>query len=123
MKTIFQVFLAIVFVLLLGFLALKSLTNIEYGHHFSFENNLDQQIDSLSITIGNKTNWLYPDMDKKFEGNLDVPKKGYPHKVKIIIFSNGSSKEIPTEKFNCYNCDGSHLYNLEISGAKYKFLN
>ena len=124
-KKIVFVFL---FILVLGYGILNILGNataVYWGHHFSFENELSITIDSLEITVGDKKTMIQAAADSLnwLEGNIDVPTKGYPHKVRIKIFSEEGIKTIKADSFNCYNCDGYHQYTLKEDGAVYKFLN
>ena len=65
-------------------------TILTYLFTFSFYWCSAIEIDSLKITIGDKINWLYPSEDSLdvIEGNIDVPKKDYPHRVEIHVFEN-----------------------------------
>ncbi len=96
-----------------------------WGHHFSFENELGIDIDSLEITVGNIKTMIVDDSDSSevLEGNIDVPETGYPHAVVIEVYHKGESIILQADPFNCYNCDGSHQYTLLSSGARYEFLN
>ena len=104
---------------------LSGTTELEWGHHFSFENELEIPIDSLKIKVGGEQTLIEADTDslKTLEGNITVPNKGYPHHVTIIIYSDKKVMNLAADSFNCYNCDGSHQYILRKSGAEYKFLN
>jgi len=117
--------IGISFILIL-FLYLRfiSISHIEWGHHFSIENNLGIEIDSLTLTIGDEINWLYPSEDSLhiIEGNIDVPTKNYPHRVEIHVYENGNIIHLEADSFNCYNCDGYHEYTLNKAGAVYRFL-
>jgi len=120
--------IGLVFLFIIGVLILKfqnSLSLYQWGHHFSFENEMGIKIDSLTISVGDvKTNVLADtDSLRTLEANINVPKDGYPHNVTLIIFSEGKSLLLEADPFNCYNCDGSHQYKLTKSGAEYKFLN
>ena len=96
----------------------------DYGHHFDIVNKLGHQIDSVNICIGDKSNWLYKQKDTTdFQGNLDLPNKGYPHQIKIITYFKGVKTKFPTTLFDCYNCDGYHYITLEKGTAKYHFSN
>lgn len=109
-----------------GLLKLFYNTNrIEWGHHFSFENNLGFEIDSLEITIGDVSTVIQANSDslRTLEGNIEVPKNSYPHKVTIKIFTSDTLMILNADSFDCYNCDGSHRYKLKNSGAEYDFLN
>jgi len=102
-----------------------SCVRMDWGHHFTFTIELGYDIDSIQVVIGDKENWIYsienyPDI---FEGNLEVPEKGYPHDVQIIVYENNRGHRITADPFNCYNCDGSHEYILRVSRAKYVFHN
>lgn len=79
-------------------------------------------IDSLAITIGNETTIVY-NSDYGMSENLAVPKKGYPHKVKIKIYAKDKTVYLVADSFNCCNCDGSHEYVLTKDSAFYKFRN
>lgn len=111
-----------------GFGLLKILTHtirMEWGHPFAFENELGIELDSLEIIIGN-VNTIIPagsDSLRTLEGNIKVPKNGYPHKVSIKVFYNENTMTLKADSFNCYNCDGSHEYTLKQSGAEYRFVN
>lgn len=98
---------------------------MDWGHHFTFKNELGTLIDSLQITIGDQVNWVYPNADdiSILEDNLIVPQKDYPHAVKILLFQKRISLSLEADSFNCYNCDGSHAYILRKTGAEYQFLN
>jgi len=101
----------------------SSCIKIEYGHHFAFTNDLGIDIDSLQVSIDDSTTMLNDPylVTFDFEANIAVPKSGYPHHVKIIVYSNDSMFEIPADSFNCYNCDGSHEYILQNDSSKYVF--
>lgn len=98
---------------------------MQWGHHFAFDNELEIPIDSLEITVGSLSTLIYAGTDslQSLEGNIDVPPTGYPHKVSINIYSHQKIIMMPADSFNCYNCDGNHLYTLTASGAVYQFLN
>lgn len=104
---------------------LRSSIKINYGHHFAFENELTSvEIDSLQIEVGNvKTVIEASDSLRILEGNIDVPESGYPHEVIITIFSTEGIRTMRADSFNCYNCDGSHMYILKEPVAEYRFLN
>lgn len=112
--------------LLIGALAYFYLTqNLKptWGHHFTFENELGINIDSLEISIGDVKTTVYPHDDNSLARNLDVPRKGYPHQVVIEIYNGATQTNMNAEPFNCYNCDGTHAYILKTKGAEYKFHN
>jgi hypothetical protein len=94
-----------------------------WGHHFVVENQLNQHIDSLKITIGDEENWLLFGGDSSSSANLKVPKRGYPHPVRIEIYSGNDILHLEADSFNCYNCDGSHRYILKKPKAEYQFIN
>ena len=96
--------------------------NFDYGHHFSFTNNTENEIDSLAITVGDETTMIY-NSNYGMEESLAVPKEGYPHRVKIKTFTNGKTADLVADSFNCYNCDGSHEYILSKDSAHYVFHN
>lgn len=98
---------------------------MDWGHHFEFKNELGYDIDSINIFIGDKGNWIYNDPYKNglLEGNLVVPKNGYPQKVRITIYSKDKIIILNADSFNCHNCDGNHEYILKESGAEYRFEN
>ena len=100
-------------------------TRMEWGHHFSFENELGFEIDSLEISLGEVKTLIHAASDSSsyLEGNIDVPREGYPHEVFFKLYSKGTSMILKADSFNCYNCDGSHEYILKPSGAEYNFLN
>ena len=101
-----------------------SFSNFNWGHHFTFENQLNIPIDSLEISVGGLKTMIYSDSNiDDVEGNIHVPKRGYPHEVLITIYSDSKKTKIIADSFNCYNCDGSHIYTLNNSRAKYKFEN
>lgn len=97
-------------------------SSVNYGNFFEFENQLNMSIDSLKVTVGDKTNTLNPFKDSTLMANLIVPESGYPHQVKIWVYSNSNIYPLKADSFNCYNCDGSHLYILKEGRAEYKFL-
>ncbi len=97
-------------------------THSEWGHHFDFTNNTGYEIDSLSITVG-EASTIVLNTEYGMSENLSVPKEGYPHEVKIKIYSNGTTVDLIADSFNCHNCDGSHEYILTPDSARYKFLN
>ncbi|WP_222931360.1 hypothetical protein, partial [Xanthovirga aplysinae] len=112
----------------IGYLLLKFFSNtnrMEWGHHFSFEKELGIIIDSLEITVGDVKTIILAGLDslRALEGNIDVPKKGYPHQVTLIIYSNEKQMIFEADSFDCFNCEGNHKYKLKESGAEYKFLN
>jgi len=110
----------------LGFLKLLLYSiNIEWGHHFSFENELGIEIDSLEISVGGITTMIHAGSDslRSLESNIDVPESGYPHSVILKIYSGAESMKLEADSFNCFNCDGNHEYILTNSGARYRFLN
>jgi len=86
-----------------------------------FSNELHKPIDSLAISVGNRTTVLYG--PEPIEGNIAVPTRDYPHPVTITVFSTGLKDVILGDSFNCYNCDGSHEYILKSEGAVYRFRN
>lgn len=102
--------------------------NFYWGHHFTFTNQMGMPMDSLEITVGDKTTLITSkgidrDSLEYLEGNIGVPKRGYPHKVKLLIFSNSDTITLHPESFDCYNCDGTHQYILTKDSVKYKFWN
>ena len=99
-----------------------SCIKIEFGHHFSFTNKSGYDIDSLAITVGSETT-MVKNSDYGMSENLAVPEKGYPHKVKIQIYTAGKKNDLIADSFNCYNCDGSHQYILTKDSAHYVFHN
>ncbi|PCJ63622.1 MAG: hypothetical protein COA58_15915 [Bacteroidetes bacterium] len=120
--------IATLLIIAIGFGFLKILSNavkMEWGHHFNFENELGIDIDSLEITVGEVKTIIQARFDslRTLEGNINVPQKGYPHKVIFKIYSSEKSMILEADSFNCYNGDGSHEYKLKESGAEYKFLN
>ncbi len=98
---------------------------MDWGHHFSFENKLEIEIDSLEISVGKVKTIIEAGSDslQTLVGNIDVPQKGYPHQVMLKIFSDESIIILKADSFNCYNCDGSHEYILKEPKAEYRFLN
>lgn len=123
-----KILIVVFLIAAVGFGLVKILFNVshlEWGHHFSFENELGIELDSLEITVGDvKTTFrARSDSLRYFEGNIDVPEKDYPHKVTFEIYSNGKTIILKADSFNCYNCDGNHQYKLKETGAEYKFLN
>ena len=98
---------------------------MDWGHHFSFDNELGIEIDSLEITVENFKTTIQAgsDSSRDLEGNIDLPKQGYPHEVTIKIYARDKTFSLKADSFNCYNCDGNHLYTLKATGAEYKFLN
>ena len=104
---------------------LGSNIKINWGHHFTFENELGIEIDSLSITVGDKSTMVLADSDgsNSLQSNIEVPDSGYPHLVELIIYSGEHEVKLTAEPFDCYNCDGSHQYTLTYNGAIYQFLN
>jgi hypothetical protein len=126
MKKILLTLFIIVFVGGLFFIYILSSIKINYGHHFAFENELTSlEIDSLQIDIGNVKTIIEATGDslRILESNINVPKSGYPHDVTITIFSNKGVRILRAESFDCYNCDGSHMYILKEPVAEYKFMN
>lgn len=121
MKTI----LTITSILLLAYIVMvfTSKPLFYYGHHFSFENELGIEIDSLAINVGGIETTITSKIDNLqfFEGNIDVPETGYPHKVLVTIYSDDEILVMKADSFNCYNCDGNHHYTLKKSGARYRF--
>ena len=99
--------------------------SIDWGHHFTFQNELGIPIDSLNILVGNIATNVKSilDDDKHLEGNIIVPDQEYPHKVVLTLYSGLEVITLKADSFNCYNCDGNHLYILLDNGAKYQFLN
>lgn len=99
---------------------------MKWGHHFCFENKLGIDVDSLEMRVGNVKTMIKSssnDSLQTLEGNIDVPENGYPHKTSIQIFSNGKTKIMKSDSFDCYNCDGNHTYILREPKAEYYFLN
>jgi len=123
MKKILWSILALFLIWLLYILSVGISLRSDWGHHFSFENELGVSIDSLEITVGDVKNIIVANSDGTLEGNINVPSKGYPHKVKLRVFYDGKIMLLKTPDFNCYNCDGSHMYILKKSGAIYRFMN
>ena len=120
--------ISLLLIIAIGFIInrfLLSITRIEWGHHFNFENELGIKIDSLEISVGEIKTMIIAGTDslKTLEGNINVPKNSFPHKVLLIIYSKGKSRILKAEPFDCYNCDGSHEYKLKETGAVYKFIN
>ncbi len=99
--------------------------SVDWGHHFTFQNELGITIDSLNILVGNESTNVTSILDnhKDLEGNINVPNKEYPHEVVLTLFSGLEIIMLDADSFDCYNCDGSHLYILQDSRAQYKFLN
>ena len=106
-----------------GLLHFLSKASVNWGHHFSFENMLGIEIDSLEITVGTMATMLHASAEGTIEGNIQVPEKGYPHAVTIKIFNRGEPYVQTADPFDCFNCDGDHRYILRESGAEYQFLN
>ncbi|MEM6264043.1 MAG: hypothetical protein AAGI38_16130 [Bacteroidota bacterium] len=123
-KLLLIVCLALFIGMFLARLTLLS-TQVKWGHHFTFKNELGLEINSLSITIGSEINMIRKTVDEPnfLGGNLGVPKKGYPHEVIIKVFSQEGYLVIPADSFDCYNCDGSHSYILTDLRAVYQFIN
>lgn len=120
--------IALGMIVTIGLGTLKFLYNtpsVEWGHPFSFDNQLGIEIDSLEITVGDVKTVINKATDNStaLEGNIGVPDKGYPHKVTLKIYSHEQSMILKADSFDCFNCDGSHEYKLVASGAVYKFLN
>ncbi len=127
-KMIKRVLIALVLIISVGcgiVLFLSNSIRMEWGLHVSFENELGVKIDSLEIMVGDVKTIINAGTDsfRTLEGNITVTKKGYPHKVTIKIYSDEKLMTLNADSFNCYNCDGSHVYKLKDSGAEYKFLN
>ena len=124
-KKLFISFLLISFIGY-GIMKLLSKSNhVTWGHHFIFENELKMSVDSLEISIGVNKTIIRATKDSKItsEGNISVPDIGYPHNVTFKIYTNEKSFLLKADSFNCYNCDGSHMYKLKKTGAEYYFLN
>ena len=111
-KILIPVVLLVVAFLITVYAIIKT-TQVEWGHHFTFENELNVDIDSLEVIIGNKKTTIESGNSKTLEGNLNVPKSGYPHEVKILIYHDEKTTTLKADSFDCYNCDGSHLYTLK----------
>ena len=108
----------------LRFLLLSYSLTPDWGDHFSFENETGSHIDSLKITVGDVENTIvaYQDsLDWWLSGNIDVPESGYPHRVGIMIYSNGDAQRLKADDFDCYQCDGNHQYTLTKEKAEYQF--
>lgn len=123
-----KILIALFLIVVVGYGLLESLSNatdIEWGHHFTIENELGVEIDSLEIIVGNVKTVIEAGSDslRTLEGNISVPPKGYPHKVIFKIYSNEKSIILKADSFDCYNCDGYHEYTLKESGAEYTFIN
>lgn len=123
-----KLILVLLLIIALGYGMLKFLSNSTYmswGHHFKFENELKIEIDSLEISVGGRKTTIQADSDslRILEGNINVPKDGYPHKVTFKIYSNDELMILDADSFNCNNCDGNHQYKLKKTKAEYKFLN
>ena len=121
-----KILIAYVIICIVGYGALKiffNINHIEYGHHFNFDNELGINIDSLEISVGNRKAVIHASSNclETLEGEINVPKKGYPHKVTFKIYSHENSLVLEADSFNCYNCDGYHEYILKHSGAEYQF--
>jgi len=119
-----KILIALFVIIAVGYGMLKFLSNatdMEWGHHFSFENELGIGIDSLEITVGDVKTIIQVESDslRSLEGNINVPEKGYPHQVTFNIYNKEKLMILKADSFNCYNCDGNH----KRSGAEYKFLN
>lgn len=120
--------IAVLFVIAVGggiLMFLFKSISFDWPHHFSFENGLGIDIDSLEIEVGNVKTMIRAGSDnsKFLHGNINVPEHGYPHLVTINIFSNQEILTMKANSFNCYNCDGTHQYSLKDSIAEYKFFN
>ena len=123
-----KISIALVVSFLAGYALLHLIFNnsrMDWGHHFSFENELGFEIDSLEISVGGLITVIYAASDSLsyLEGNIVVPREGYPHEVFINIYSKEKSMLLKADSFNCYNCDGNHEYILKPSGAEYNFYN
>lgn len=125
MKTILIAFLVIIAVGYGIIVFHPNAIGFEWGHHFSFENELGIDIDSLEISVGNVKTMIRARNDSlmDLEENIDVPEDGYPHVVTIKIFSDHEIMTMKADSFNCHNCDGTHQYRLKDSIAEYKFFN
>lgn len=125
MKKILTAFLLI---LVIGYGLVKFLSkkkHLEWGNHFTFKNELQINVDSLEVSVGNFKTIIRAGIDNSiiFEGNINMPKKNYPHKVTFKIYNNDKLIFLNADSFDCYNCDGSHLYKLKETGAEYNFIN
>lgn len=123
-----KILIPVLLIITIGFGLIRVLSNassMERGHHFSFDNQLGIEIDSLEITVETLKTIIQAGSDstRDLEGNIDVPKQGYPHEVTIKIYAIDKSFSLKADSFNCYNCDGNHLCTLKATGAEYKFLN
>jgi len=106
-----------------GYFYLSKAMKPNWGHHFTFENKLGINIDSLEISVGNIKTVVYPTDTNELESNLKVPVSGYPHKVDFKVYKSDGSLFLKADAFDCYNCDGTHGYILKPEGAEYKFYN
>ncbi|MEM8584814.1 MAG: hypothetical protein AAGF87_11120 [Bacteroidota bacterium] len=94
---------------------------IQWGHHFTFHNELGIFIDSIQISIGGEERIITVREDHTLEGNCQVNEIYAPQEVRITIFTEDQIIEIPADSFNCYNCDGYHNYDLQPQRAVYWF--
>lgn len=103
----------------------SSRIKMDWGNYFTFQNDLDIIVDSLEISVGHVKTMIISDLDSdsliSLGGNLNVPEKGYPHKVAFKIYSGPHLLKLEADSFDCHNCDGDHEYRLTKSGAKYSF--
>ncbi len=95
----------------------------EWGHSFTFRNELGFEFDSLEIVLGEiKSTIPNPKNFQDLECNFDLKKGSYPLNVILKVYVDGQFQTLKADSFNCYNCDGSHLYILKFPQAKYSFL-
>ena len=123
-----KILIAVLLIAFAGYALIKLFTNtthMDWGHHFNFDNRLGIEIDSLEIAVGDVKTVIHADFGSigTLEGNIDVPKNAYPHKVILKLFTAKKTMILNADSFNCYNCDGYHQYTLKETGAEYKFLN
>jgi len=104
---------------------LSRVSHMDWGHHFNFENELGIDIDSLEISIGDVKTLIQVNDDglRILEGNINVPENGYPHQVTFKIFNTKKTINLSADSFNCFNCDGNHVFKLKPLGAVYRFIN
>ncbi|GAB5556891.1 MAG: hypothetical protein SchgKO_11040 [Schleiferiaceae bacterium] len=89
----------------------------DWGHHVELINDLDLDIDSVRVRVGDEVTFLGPDL----QGIISVPESGYPHAVEFVVFSPGQMIALPADSFDCFQCDGYHYYTLTWSGGTYEF--
>jgi hypothetical protein len=121
-KPIYTLIVVSIIISILAFMVFQGGKNLsdeagDWGHHVELINELDLDIDSVRVRVGDEVTFLGPEL----QGNISVPESGYPHAVEFVVFSPGQLIALPADSFDCFQCDGSHYYTLTWGGGRYEF--